>query len=82
MLTLKFKNGKTEKLEVFLVKVDDIGISYIDPEFGMPTKIVHSRLKSFSITQTITDKIAAASVKFQKEFSSNGPRAKISHSES
>ncbi len=81
MLSLFFKDGKTQTINVHKVKVDDMGVAYKDPEIGIPTKIFHSKLKGFKLDVDVTPAIEATSVAHQKEFSSTGPRARIPHSE-
>lgn len=81
MLTLFFKDGKIQTINTHRVNVGDLGVSFTDPELGMPAKIFHSRLKGFKLDVDVTPEIEAASLAHQKEFSSTGPRAKIPHSE-
>lgn len=81
MLTLNYKNGTVDRIEVLNVKVDDMGVAFIRPDINLPTKIFHSQLNSFNHEVEVTSEIEAKSLAYQQMYSSSGPMARSPHSE-
>jgi hypothetical protein len=81
MLRLNFKDGNSKTYATHLVKSDDMGVAFVDPETSLPTKIFYSKLTSFTLSVPVTPAIESKSIEYQEFYSSKGPMAKAPYRE-
>ena len=82
MLEITMNDGTVKKIMTNTMKLDTLGVTYPDEEMNMPMIITFDKMNSFRAEITVTPGMITRSLEYQKKYSSEGPLAKIKHSES